>query len=321
MNTVDLVIGIDIGGTKTKIGLVDKAGNCLSQMYFRTKDHPDLDTYLEEVKRSVDGLMQELPQKPNILGCGIGAPNASSKRGTIENAANLLWKGSVPILEKLKEKMPMPMRLMNDASAAALGEMLFGSGKNMTDFIVITLGTGFGAGIVANGKLIDGYDGFAGELGHVDMTVGDGRLTGLGVRGGLEAYVSATGLKRTIMYLQSKYMDDSRFRNIAYNDLHGEDITKAAEEGDVIALKAFDYTARMMALALANFTAFTQPEAFILMGGLTNSGKWIMEPLNKYFNEFLLEVYKGKVKIVTSGMPGKTAAICGAAALIWENHR
>ncbi|MEM6542012.1 MAG: ROK family protein, partial [Bacteroidota bacterium] len=166
-----------------------------------------------------------------------------------------------------------------------------------------------------------GYDGFAGELGHVDMTIGDGRLTGLGVEGGLEAYVSATGLKRTILYMQSMYLDESRFRNVAYSDLHGEDITKAAEEGDTIALRAFDYTAKIMAQALANFTAFTQPEAFILMGGLTNSGKWIMDPLERYFNDFLLEVYKGKVKILESGMPGKTAAICGAAALIWEKHR
>ena len=214
----------------------------------------------------------------------------------------------------------MPMRIMNDASAAALGEMLFGSAKNIRDFIAITLGTGFGAGIVANGQLIDGYDGFAGELGHVDMTIGDGRLTGLGVKGGLEAYVSATGLKRTIMYMLSKYMIDSRFKSVAYNDLHGEDITQAAEEGDEIAIKAFDYTAKIMAQALANFTAFTQPEAFILMGGLVNSGKWILDPLESYFNEFLLEVYKGKVKIMLSGMEGKTAAISGAAALIWEGQ-
>ena len=171
-----------------------------------------------------------------------------------------------------------------------------------------------------NGKLIDGFDGFAGELGHIDMTLGDGRLTGLGVRGGLEAYVSATGLKRTILYMLSQYMDESRFRGIAYNDLHGEEITQAAEEGDEIALKAFDFTADILGQALANFTAFTQPEAFILMGGLVNSGKWIMEPLKKYFDAYLLDVYKGKVKILLSGLPGKTTAISGAAALIWEDH-
>ena len=182
---MDLVVGIDIGGTKTKIGLVNSEGKCLDQTFFRTRE------YLNQTKKLIDELISKLDVQPNILGCGIGAPNASSKRGTIEEAANLIWKGTVPILEKFKEKWDVPMRIMNDASAAALGELLFGRGKNMTDFIAITLGTGFGAGIVANGQLIDGYDGFAGELGHVSMTLGDGRLTGLGVEGGLEAYVSA----------------------------------------------------------------------------------------------------------------------------------
>ncbi|MEO1484747.1 MAG: ROK family protein [Bacteroidota bacterium] len=318
---MDIVLGIDIGGTKTKVGLVDATGHCLEKTFFRTKEYPDLDDYLEKLRETCDDLLQKGGKDFQVLGCGIGAPNASSKNGTIENASNLLWKGTVPFLAKFKEKMNLPMRIMNDASAAALGEMLFGSAKNMTDFIAITLGTGFGAGIVANGQLIDGFDGFAGELGHVDMTMGDGRLTGLGVKGGLEAYVSATGLKRTIMYMLSKYLVDSRFRDIAFNDLHGEDISQAAAEGDAIALMSFDYTAKIMAQALANFTAFTQPEAFILMGGLTNSGKWIMEPLEKYFNEFLLEIYRGKVKLLMSGMEGKTAAICGAAALIWEQHQ
>ncbi|MEO0507058.1 MAG: ROK family protein [Bacteroidota bacterium] len=318
---MDIVLGVDIGGTKTKVGLVDADGRCLEKTFFRTKEYPNLDDYLEKLQETCDDLLQKGGQDFKVLGCGIGAPNASSKNGTIENASNLLWKGTVPFLSKFKEKIDLPMRIMNDASAAALGEMLFGSAKNMTDFIAITLGTGFGAGIVANGQLIDGYDGFAGELGHVDMTMGDGRLTGLGVKGGLEAYVSATGLKRTIMYMLSKYLVDSRFRSIAFNDLHGEDISQAAEEGDPIALMSFDYTAKIMAQALANFTAFTQPEAFILMGGLTNSGKWIMDPLEKYFNEFLLEIYRGKVKLLMSGMEGKTAAICGAAALIWEQHR
>ncbi|GGG41834.1 glucokinase [Croceivirga lutea] len=317
---MNLVVGIDIGGTKTKIGLVDKNGNCLEKTFFRTQEFPDLDNYQNKIKEEIDALIAGLDFEPTIIGCGIGAPNASSKRGTIENAANLKWKGTVPFLEKFQEKWDIPMRIMNDASAAALGELLFGNGRTMTDFIAITLGTGFGAGIVANGQLIDGFDGFAGELGHVDMTMGDGRLTGLGVKGGLEAYVSATGLKRTILYMQSQYLDESRFRSVAFNDLHGEDITKAAEEGDTIAIKAFDYTAKIMAQALANFTAFTQPEAFVLMGGLVNSGKWILEPLEKYLDEFLLEVYRGKVKILQSGMEGKVAAICGAAALIWEKN-
>ncbi|MGB6151921.1 MAG: ROK family protein [Pricia sp.] len=318
---MDLVAGIDIGGTKTKIGLVDQKGECHKKLFFRTREFENFDDFLDKIKDSIEELKAQFEYPVNLIGCGIGAPNASSRNGTIENAANLTWKGSVPLVAKLQRRIDLPIRIMNDASAAALGEMLFGNAKGMSDFIVITLGTGFGAGIVANGKLIEGYDGFAGELGHVDMTLGDGRLTGLGVRGGLEAYVSATGLKRTILYMQSKYMDDSRFRNIAYTDLHGEDITKAAEEGDPIALKAFDYTANILGLALANFTAFTQPEAFFLMGGLVNSGKWLLEPLQTYFEDYLLEVYKGKVKILISGMEGKTAAICGGAALIWEGRK
>ena len=318
---MDVVAGVDIGGTKTKIGLADKKGESQEQIFFRTREYPNLDDYLDKIRDSIEDLKTRSSIPVNLIGCGIGAPNASSKNGTIENAANLIWKGKLPIVKKMQERLDVTTRIMNDASAAALGEMLFGNAKDMTDFIIITLGTGFGAGIVANGQLIGGYDGWAGELGHVDMTIGDGRLTGLGVKGGLEAYVSATGLKRTILFMMSKYMNDSRFRNIAYNDLHGEDITKAAEEGDFIALKAFGYTANIMALALANFTAFSQPEAFFLMGGLVNSGKWILDPLQAYFEDYLLEVYKGKVKLLQSGMSGKTAAISGAAALIWESHQ
>ncbi|WP_340202079.1 ROK family protein [Ascidiimonas sp. W6] len=316
---MDLAVGIDIGGTKTKIGLVNKNGECLVQTFFRTRDYQDLELFLDQIVSTIHQLTEELSTEVNLIGCGIGAPNASDRNGTIEHATNLVWKGIVPILKKLKERLPIPMKIMNDASAAALGEMLFGNARGMKDFIVITLGTGFGAGIVANGKLISGFDGFAGELGHIDMTLGDGRLTGLDIRGGLEAYVSATGLKRTIMYMQCKYMEESRFRDVAYNDLHGEDITRAAEEGDTLAIKAFDYTSKILGLALANFTAFTQPEAFFLLGGLANSGKWIFEETEKHMNASLLEVYKGKVKLLSSGMPNKTAAICGAAALIWED--
>jgi glucokinase len=317
---MELVLGIDIGGTKTKMGLVTKAGECLESTYFRTKEYPNLDDFLDKITATSHELKSNLPQDSKIIGCGIGAPNASGRSGTIENASNLAWKGTVPLIDKLKNRIDIPMKITNDANAAAMGEMLFGSAKGMTDFIAITLGTGFGSGIVINGQLVEGHYGFAGELGHVDMTIGDGRATGLNVHGGLEAYVSATGLKRTILYMMCKYLDESRFRNIAYNDLHGEEITQAAEEGDPIALKAFDYTAKILGMALANFTAFSQPEAFILMGGLANSGKWIFDPLSIYFEKHLLDVYKGKVKLLRSGMPEKTAAVCGAASMIWADY-
>ncbi|AXG70732.1 glucokinase [Kordia sp. SMS9] len=317
---MELVVGIDIGGTKTKIGLVDAQGNSDFNTFFRTKEYPDFQNYLAQIVASIDELIAQLTTPYHMVGVGIGAPNASSKRGTIEHAANLPWKGSVPLVDELKKHIDLPIKLMNDASAAALGEMLFGNAKGMNDFIVITLGTGLGSGIVANGQLIEGFDGFAGELGHFDLTFGDGRLTGLGVDGGLEAYVSATGLKRTIMYMLSKHMDKSRFRAIAYNDLHGEDITKAAEEGDAIAIKAFEYTSKILGHALANFVTFTQPEAIFLLGGLTSSGKWIFDTTKQYMEKHLLKVYQGKVKLLSSGMHGKNAAILGAASLIWNEQ-
>lgn len=314
---MNLAVGIDIGGTKTKIGLVDQTGNSLIRTDFRTKEYPDLNDFLDKIVSSINELKTNFDEDFNLLGIGIGAPNASSKRGTIENAANLLWKGSVPLVELLRKKIDLPVKLMNDASAAALGEMLFGRAKGMKDFMVITLGTGLGSGIVANGQLIEGYDGFAGELGHFDLTLGDGRMTGLGVDGGLEAYVSATGLKRTILHMMCHYPDKSIFRSIAYNDFHGEEITAAAEDGDPIAVKAFEYTGNILGHALANFVTFTQPEAIFLMGGLTSSGKWLFEPTKKYMESYLIDIYKNKVKLLKSGMHGKNAAIAGAASLIW----
>jgi len=317
---MDLVAGIDIGGTKTKLGLVDSDGNCIVQTNFRTRDFADLDGYLDKLNNTINALIAEAGVSVNLLGLGIGAPNASNTRGTIEYAPNLAWKGIVPFLEKLKERIALPMRITNDANAAALGEKLFGNAKGMDDFVVITLGTGLGSGIVSNGKLVHGHDGFAGELGHFAVHGYDNRYTGLNIMGGLEAYASATGLKRTVMFMLSKYMEPSRFRDIAYNDLHGEDITKAAEEGDFIAQKAFDYTGEILGTALANFTKFSQPQAFFLVGGLANSNDWIFAPTQKHMEANLMEVYKGKVKLLHSGMAEKNAAVSGAAALIWHQH-
>jgi len=317
---MDLVAGIDIGGTKTKLGLVNDSGECVVEMNFRTKEYPDLEDYLDKTIRSVHELIQKMPLKVNLLGVGIGAPNASNKRGTIEYAPNLYWKGIVPLKDKLIERLDIPMKVTNDANAAALGEMLFGNAKGMKDFVVITLGTGLGSGVVSNGSMVYGYDGFAGEFGHFAMLPQDGRVDGLGVQGGLEAYVSATGLKRTILYMISKYPDESRFRSVAFNDLHGEEITKAAEEGDPIAIKAFEYTGEILGKALANFTVFSQPEAFFLVGGLANCGKWIFEPTQRHMENHLLKMYKGKVRILSSGIGEKNVAVSGAAALIWMDQ-
>ena len=309
------VIGIDIGGTITKIGIVSEDANCLKKISFRTKEYIDFSSYIDKIHSSINKITSD---NIEILGVGIGAPNAS-KNGTIETPANLNWSGNLNLVENLKKKINLPVFLSNDANCAAIGEMMYGKAKNLKDFIVITLGTGLGSGIISNGKLIEGYDGFAAELGHFSINNSEGRLTGLGVKNGLEAYVSATGIKRTIMYMLSKYINDSVFRGIAFNDLHGEDITKAAENNDFIAIKAYEYTGKILGKSLANFVTFSQPEAIILTGGLANSGDWIMKPTKKSFNENLLPFYQNKVKILLSALKEKDSAILGSAALVWKN--
>lgn len=307
-------IGIDIGGTITKIGLVSEDGKCIKKTSFRTKELNKFSDYVIKLNKSIDKISLK---NIDISGIGIGAPNAS-KNGTIETPANLNWKGKLNLVEKLKEYINSPIFLSNDANCAAVGEMMYGNAKSLNDFIVITLGTGLGSGIVSNGMLVEGHDGFAAELGHYSLK-NMGRYTGLDVQGGLEAYVSATGIKRTIMYMLSKYMNDSIFRDISFNNLHGEDITKAAEKNDFIAIKAYEYTGKILGEALSNFVSFSQPEAIILTGGLVHSGKWILEPTKKSFENNLLPFYKGKVKILTSGLEDKDSAILGSAALVWKN--
>lgn len=312
-----VALGIDIGGTRTKLGFVCKEGNIHKEHNFSTKGFAEFSTYIEALNNEINS-MCTTTDNYEIVGIGIGAPNASSKNGTIENAANLNWKGSLPIVELLKAHFDIPILLMNDASAAALGEKLFGGAKSMNDFISITLGTGFGGGIFCNGKLVDGFDGFAGELGHIDLTLGDGRLTGLGIRGGLEAYVSVTGLRRTAFHMLCKHMNESPLRNYSYHDITGEIIAKEALNGDFIAHKTFEYTAKVLGLALANFVAFTQPEAIFVAGGLTKSGDLLLEATRKHLEKNLLEVYKGKVKLLVSELMDKNPAVLGAAALIWN---
>jgi len=313
-----VAIGVDIGGTLTKLGIVDREGNLYAHMDFSTTMHKGFGDYLDELKKQIEGLRSQIDFEHEVMGIGVGAPNANYYRGTIEHAANLLWKGIVPFTDELKTRYDLPIYITNDANAAAIGEMIYGNAADMKDFMVITLGTGLGSGIVSNGQLIYGYDSQAGELGHVKI-VDNGRLTGLGIRGGLEAYVSSTGIKRTVFYLLSDMMDDSVLRDYSYNELHGEIITKAAEDGDPIAKAAFEMTGKILGEQLANFTAFSHPEAFFLLGGLAKAGKWIFDPTRKHLEENLLPFYKGKVKLLPSGMMNKNAAVLGAAALVW-NH-
>lgn len=315
-----LAIGIDIGGTLTKIGLVDREGNLFCHTEFSSTSNKDFGDYLDEMKLKIEYLRGMIEFEYELVGIGVGAPNANYYRGTIEHAANLIWKGIIPFLEQLKRRYDLPAYITNDANAAAIGEMIYGGAKSMKDFIVITLGTGLGSGIVCNGSLVYGFDSQAGELGHVVIEKG-GRLTGLGRRGGLEAYVSSTGIKRTVFFLLSDSMEPSVLRNYSYNDLHGEVITKAAEAGDPIALAAFEMTGRILGEQLANFTSFSHPEAFFLFGGLAKAGKWIFDPAKKHLEENLLPFYKGKVKLLPSELMGKNAAVLGAAALVWDHHK
>jgi len=314
-----LAVGIDIGGTITKVGLVDTLGEMHGHLDFPTTGYPDVDDYLDVLKGHVDQLIEKQQAAKQIVGIGIGAPNANYYRGTIEHAANLVWKGVVPFVAKLKKRYTMPIFMTNDANAAAIGEMVYGNAKGMKDFIVITLGTGLGSGIVSNGKLIYGYDSMAGELGHV-MVYEGGRKCGTGRRGCLEAYVSATGIKRTVFYLLSDSMEESVFRNYSYHDLHGETITKAAEAGDPIALEAYQMTGEILGKQLANFVAFSHPETIFLLGGMAKAGKWIFEPTRTTMEKYLLPNYQGKVKLEPSGMMDKNAAILGAAALVWDHQ-
>jgi glucokinase len=253
-----------------------------------------------------------------IKGIGIGAPNGNYYEGTIENAANLNWKSVVPVTEKMKKYYPgMTIVLTNDANAAAIGEMVFGGAKTMKDFIVITLGTGLGSGIVVGGTLVYGHDGFAGELGHVNVC-NKGRDCGCGRKGCLETYASASGIRRTVYWLLAERMIESELRSVCFNDLSAKMISEAALRGDKIALEAFDYTGFMLGSQLANTVATTSPEAVFLLGGLANSGDLIINPTKKYMEENLLPIFRNKVKIQSSSLPDMNAGVMGAGALAWN---
>jgi glucokinase len=314
----DVVIGIDVGGTFTKIGVVTKNGNCIVESCISTDTYEDFDKYLKDLHKEIGKIIQQINEAVTIKGIGIGAPNGNYKRGTIENAPNLNWKGIVTFTDKLKAYYPdLPIVLTNDANAAAIGEMIYGGAKQMKDFIVITLGTGLGSGIVVDGNLVYGYDGFAGELGHVNVKY-KGRQCGCGKLGCLEAYVSATGIKRTAFKLLAERMVESELRNYSFEELTSKMIFAAAEKGDPIALEAFDYTGRILGVKLADAVACTRPEAIFLLGGLAKAGDLLLKPTYKNMDENLFPVYRGKVKLLLSDLKDTNAAVLGASALAWK---
>jgi len=313
----EVVAGIDIGGTNTVFGLVDRVGNILSENSVPTKNYTDFEECITGLSGKIKMLLNSKSENFKLKGIGIGAPNGNIFRGTIEYAANLDWKGILPIADLMFDKFKVPVKVTNDANAAALGEKLYGKGKECDNFIMITLGTGLGSGIVTEGKLLYGYSGFAGELGHV-IVKENGRQCGCGRKGCLETYVSATGLLKTVNELLHNTDKESLMRAVKFPELTAKDVYKFAEKGDKLALKAFEFTSKILGKALADFTAVLSPEHIFFFGGLANAGDLFLKPAEKYMNENILTVYKNTVKLSISGLKNGEAAILGSAALIWQ---
>jgi glucokinase len=311
-----VTLGIDIGGTNTAFGFVDRQGACLADASIATHPEEGPASLVARLGVRARELFAPLQERYVIRGVGIGAPNANYHHGTVVDPPNLTWKGETPMAALVKEQFDVPVVVTNDANAAALGEMQFGSARGMRDFIVITLGTGLGSGIVANGQLIYGADGFAGEVGHTRVEA-NGRLCGCGKRGCLEAYASATGICRTVFELLCNERDVSELRGVSFSDLTAKRVADAAHRGDPVAVAAFAFTGRILGASLADSVAYTSPEAIILVGGLASAGDLIFQPTKSSMEDHLLGVFKGKVKLLASGLPEGNGAVLGAAALSW----
>lgn len=311
----NVVIGIDIGGTNSVFAIVNQEGEILKKGHISTKDYPVFEKYAQALYNSV---MAEFNSHAlNLKGIGIGAPNGNYYNGTIEFAPNLDWEGVVNLSESFEALFNVPVFVTNDANAAALGEMMFGGARDMKEFMVITLGTGLGSGIVVNGNLVYGHDGFAGELGHV-IVKADGRYCGCGRRGCLETYSSVTGLKKNVLALLHDHDYESPLKDLKYDDLSGKVIEEYALQGDEVAQQAFEMAGEYLGKALANAVAVTSPEAIFIFGGLAQAGELIFKPVKYHMEKNLLNIYKNKVKILPSLLPGADAAILGAAALAWK---
>lgn len=316
-NMTPLTAGMDIGGTNSVIGLVNRKGYILKETRIKTTDYPEFIDFANKVKRVITKLMSQIDGQVALKGIGIGAPDGNYYTGTISHAPNLPWQGTVPINEVFEKILKVPAFLTNDANAAAIGELLFGKGKKKKHFIVITLGTGLGSGIVVDGDVLYGHTGVAGELGHITVDP-DGRECSCGRKGCLESYVSATGLCRTFSELLGVHTSDSDLRSRAYNKLSSAVIFEAAQKGDAIALEAFDITAKRLALALSNAVVVLNPEAIFLFGGLAKAGGLILKPTRKYFKNYLWKLFEGSVTISLSGLQDTNAAVLGSSALAWK---
>jgi len=311
------VAGIDIGGTNTVFGIVSENGDVLCQDSVKTQTYGDIKDYVDTVAGRLEFMIETVGGKEKVRGMGICAPLGNYYSGNIENAANLPWKGIIPLASLFEKTLGIPVKLTNDADAAAMGEMIYGVAHGMKDFIMLTLGTGVGSGIVANGQLIYGSDGFAGELGHV-IVRRDGRPCGCGRKGCLETYCSALGVANTAREFLKERSEKSLLRTIALDSITSKDVFDAAKSGDELAKAVFDFTGNILGEAVADFIAFTSPEAVIFFGGLVNAGDLLFKPMRESVDKNVLYTYKGKTKLLVSSLRGADAALLGASALGWE---
>lgn len=315
----EFAIGIDIGGTNTKFGIVNRSGQILEQDRTSTNEHETVQEFIEVLFAKLKPMIDKAGGAKKCVGIGVGAPNGNFYTGNIEYAPNLKWRGIIPLAKMISEKFGLRVKLTNDANAAAVGEMMYGCAKDIRHFITITLGTGVGSGIVIDGKILLGHDGFAGELGHTIIRPGGRLHKGTGLRGSLESYASATGVRETALELLAEQPGTaSLLRDYSINDLTSQSVFECAIKGDKIANDIFEFTGEILGEALANFVMFSSPEAIVLFGGLTKAGDLIMNPTRKAMEDNLLPIFKNKVKLMFSELKEADAAILGSSALIWD---
>lgn len=313
------VIGLDLGGTNSVFGIVDSRGEIKATTAIKTQGFATAEEYVDAAVEALQVIIEQVGGIEKIKAMGIGAPNANFYKGTIEHAANIKWgKGIIPLAKMFGDKLGVPVAMTNDANAAAIGEMTYGVARGMKNFIMITLGTGVGSGIVVNGQLVYGHDGFAGELGHVIMRREGGRPCGCGRTGCLEAYCSATGVARTARELLSTTDKQSLLRDMNPDDITSLDVSIAAGKGDELANDIFRFTGKMLGEACADFAAFSSPEAFIFFGGLVKAGSLIMNPIREAYDESVMPIFRGKAQFLVSGLDGASAAVLGASAIGWD---
>ena len=314
----ELALGIDIGGTNTKWGLVNHRGDIIQKGEIKTDDFPTIESFIDGLYNTLKPVMDTASNGKAVKGIGIGAPNGNFYKGTIEYAPNLHWKGVIEMTRLVTDRFQLPSSLTNDANAAAIGEMMYGAARGMRDFIMITLGTGVGSGIVANGQLILGHDGFAGELGHTIIRPGGRKHWGTDLIGSLEAYCSATGIAVTAREMIAHSHEPSLLRNYNIEELDSKQVYDCAIQGDAIAAEVYRFTGQILGEALANFIMFSSPEAIILFGGVIKAGDLIMQPTKEHMEKNLLPIFQNKVKLIFSELKEADAAILGASALVWE---